>query len=378
MQPDKSFPFLNLAVSNSRYATLLKEAAARVIDSGRFLHGPETAAFEAELAAYLGAKYCIGVSNGLDAIRLIFRAYMELGTLKEGDEVLIPANTFIASVLPIAELGLRPVLVNVAEDDMNIDFKRIDQYITEATKAILPVHLYGTPCWNVEICNKLHERGILIIEDNAQAVGAIAQSPGLNGSRHTGALGDAAAISFYPTKNLGALGDGGAVVTSDERLAQSVRTLANYGADRRYHNIYRGYNNRLDEIQAAFLRVKLADLEAETERRQLIAQTYNDNISNRLVKVPEIFTDRRQVWHQYVIRSPRRDELKRFLESHGIETDIHYAVPPHLQPCFAGSFQDPSLQEAKVLADSLLSLPIANISPENAREISSVINLFES
>ena len=377
MEPNRYFPFLNLGQSNARYADRLKEAAARVIDSGRFLAGPETAALESELAAYVGARHCIAVSNGLDAIRLIFRAYIELGRLQPGDEVLIPDNTFIASVLPVDELGLRPVMMPLSADDMNLDLSRVEEFITPRTRALLLVHLYGTTCWDDAICRSLHERGLLIIEDNAQAVGAMAQCEGFHGSRFAGALGDAAAVSFYPTKNLGALGDGGAVLTSDEELARTVRVLANYGSDRRYHNIMRGYNNRLDEIQAAFLRIKLEDLDEETERRREVAGIYNDTIINPIVCVPKIFPDRRQVWHQYVIRTPHRDRLKDYLESNGIQTDIHYAVPPHMQPCFDGSLDDPRLKEAEELADSILSLPIANLTPADARHIASVINLYQ-
>lgn len=377
MEPNRYFPFLNLGQSNARYADRLKEAAARVIDSGRFLAGPETAALESELAAYVGARHCIAVSNGLDAIRLIFRAYIELGRLQPGDEVLIPDNTFIASVLPVDELGLRPVMMPLSADDMNLDLSRVEEFITPRTRALLLVHLYGTTCWDDAICRNLHERGLLIIEDNAQAVGAMAQCEGFHGSRFAGALGDAAAVSFYPTKNLGALGDGGAVLTSDEELARTVRVLANYGSDRRYHNIMRGYNNRLDEIQAAFLRIKLEDLDEETERRREVAGIYNDTIINPIVCVPKIFPNRRQVWHQYVIRTPHRDRLKDYLESNGIQTDIHYAVPPHMQPCFDGSLDDPRLKEAEELADSILSLPIANLTPADARHIASVINLYQ-
>ena len=377
MEPNRYFPFLNLGQSNARYADRLKEAAARVIDSGRFLAGPETAALESELAAYVGARHCIAVSNGLDAIRLIFRAYIELGRLQPGDEVLIPDNTFIASVLPVEELGLRPVMMPLSADDMNLDLSRVEEFITPRTRALLLVHLYGTTCWDDAICRSLHERGLLIIEDNAQAVGAMAQCEGFHGSRFAGALGDAAAVSFYPTKNLGALGDGGAVLTSDEELARTVRVLANYGSDRRYHNIMRGYNNRLDEIQAAFLRIKLEDLDEETERRREVAGIYNDTIINPIVCLPKIFPDRRQVWHQYVIRTPHRDRLKDYLESNGIQTDIHYAVPPHMQPCFDGSLDDPRLKEAEELADSILSLPIANLTPADARHIASVINLYQ-
>lgn len=219
----KKFDFLNLSTSTAPYTGRLHEAAARVIDSGRFINGPETAAFERELADYLGADFCIGVSNGLDAIRLIFRAYLELGRLHPGDEVIVPANTYIASLLPVDELGLTPVLAPYSPLTLNLDFRRLEEFLTPHTRAVMPVHLYGIPAWDADICRSLHERGILIIEDNAQAIGTLADSEGLHGSRATGALGDAAAISFYPTKNLGALGDGGAVITSDPELAATAR-----------------------------------------------------------------------------------------------------------------------------------------------------------
>ena len=350
--PDyQEIEFLNLATSTQPYAGRLKEAGARV-----------------SLSRLTGASSVICVSNGLDAIRLIFRAYMEMGRLAPGDEVIVPANTFIASVLPLSELGLTPVLAPAGED-FNLDLNRIDSFITTRTRAVLLVHLYGTPCWDTAICRRLAEKGNLLIEDNAQAIGAEASSPGLAGSRMTGALGHASAISFYPTKNLGALGDAGAVMTSDPQLARTVRALANYGADRRYHNIFCGYNNRIDEIQAAFLNVKLENLEAENNARRAAAAAYDEVICNPLVATPTIYTDRRQVWHQYVVRSPRRDRLQQFL--------IHYAVPPHLQPCYEGQFSDPSLKATAELADTLLSLPIANISPDQAIYISSIINDFK-
>ena len=371
-----SYPFLDLARLNAPYADRLKEAAARVIDSGRFLHGPETHAFERELAAYLGAGEAIGVSNGLDALRLIFRSYMELGRLRPGDEIIFPANTYIASILPLTELGLTAVPSPASETDMNLDLNALEPLITPRTRGVLLVHLYGTPCWDAAICRRLHDRGLLLIEDNAQAIGARAGSPGLNGSDLTGALGDAAAISFYPTKNLGALGDGGAVVTSDPALASTVRALANYGSDRRYHNIYRGYNNRLDEIQAAFLRVKLEDLDEESRRRAEAAEAYSGAISTPWVQTPGIFPGCRQVWHQYVVRSSRRDALREYLECHGISTDIHYAVPPHLQPCYEGAFSGSALIPTAEMAATLLSLPIAAITPDDARHIASVINSF--
>lgn len=371
----KQFKFLDLAETTSKYAGRLKEAAARVIDSGRFLAGEETRLLEQELSEYIGCKYVIGVSNGLDAIRLIFRAYMELGLLKHGDEVIIPANTYIASVLPVDKLGLIPVLAPCS-NDCNIDFKCLPDFVTPRTRALLLVHLFGNPSWDTDVCLQLRRRGILIIEDNAQAIGALASDEGFHGNRHTGNLGDASAISFYPTKNLGALGDAGAVMTSHPELAAAVRALANYGADRRYHNIYRGYNNRIDELQAAFLRVKLTDIEAENDLRREAAAAYSSAISNPCVEAPEILADRRQIWHQYVIRSPYRDELQEYLKEHGVGTDIHYAIPPHMQPCYDGRFTDPSLSRAKELAESILSLPIANISADDARRIAAIINEF--
>lgn len=372
---NQQFDFLDLAKTTQPYAGRLKEAAARVIDSGRFLCGTETALLESALAKRLGASHVIGVSNGLDAIRLIFRAYMELGRLAPGDEVIIPANTYIASILPVTELGLRPVLAPAA-DDFCLDLGRIEDFMTPHTRAVMIVHLYGNPCWDTDICSRLHDQGILIIEDNAQAIGACAASPGFNGSFMTGALGDAAATSFYPTKNLGALGDAGAVSTSDALLAQTVKALANYGSDRRYHNIYRGYNNRIDEMQAAFLNIKLEDLDAENDCRRRIAEVYNASIDNPLIKCPDIYTDRRQVWHQYVIQSPHRDALQKYLLENRVHTDIHYAVPPHLQPCYKGLFTHPSLKDTERLADTLLSLPIANMTPAKAQTVSRIINKF--
>ncbi len=368
--------FLNLAQSNAPYSDALKEAAARVIDSGRYLNGAETEALEGEIADYVGAKYAIAVSNGLDAIRLIFRAYMEEGRLHPGDEVIFPANTFIASVLPITELGLTAVATPADPATHNLDWNRLPQFITDKTKAVLIVHLYGSPCWDASICRELHDRGILIIEDNAQALGAMAAEKGLAGSRYCGALADAAAVSFYPTKNLGALGDAGMVLTSDRKLAEDVRTLAQYGSDRRYHNIYRGYNNRMDEFQAACLRIKLPFLDEENDRRRQAADVYFREISHPEVKTPQMLPDARQVWHQFVVTSPRRDDLKEWLLQNGIPTDIHYPIPPQDQPCYEGYFPSSSSAESRQLADSILSLPIANVSPEQAKEISRIINLF--
>lgn len=380
----REFEFLNLATTNAPYADQLVEAAERVIRSGRFLNGVEVHSLEQEICKFTGAEHAVAVSTGLDAIRLIFRAYIELERLHEGDEVIFPANTFIASVLPVTELGLRGVPAPVDPATGNLDFKRLEQFVTPATRAVLTVHLYGSPSWDKKVFDRLHSQGILIIEDNAQALGAKASEEGFHGSRRCGALGDAAAVSFYPTKNLGALGDAGMVLTSDSDLAKTVRILAQYGSDRRYYNIMRGYNNRMDELQAAMLRTKLPYLDEENARRRKAAAVYCREIKHPDISLPDILPDAEQVWHQFVIRTPRRDELQVFLADNGVATDIHYPVPPHAQECYRDEFSDEDhdgnhrghLKEAEDLASSILSLPIANISEEDARIISDIINSF--
>lgn len=375
--PQKHYKFIDLAEASSPELTdRMVEAAGRVIRSGYFLHGPNTERFEKEIARVCDVRHCVAVSNGLDAIRLIFRAYMELGRLNPGDEVILPGNTFIASILPLHELGLIPVIIDPSESDFNLDLAEVERHVTDRTRAVMMVHLYGTPSWDSAAARRLHERGILLIEDNAQAIGAIAAEDGLNCSRHTGALGDAAAISFYPTKNLGALGDAGAVMTNDDELAKTVRVLANYGTDRRYHNLLRGYNCRIDEIQAAMMLEKIPELDEVARRRNATAQAYSETIDSQYVTAPAIFDDRLQVWHQYVVRSPYRDQLKEYLLSQGVETDIHYLVPIHRQPCYEGTFANP-LPVTEKLAEEVLSLPIVNTTPEEAREIAEIINRFK-
>ncbi len=373
------YRFIDLAkASGPKLTDRMVAAAERVIRSGRFLHGEHTDRFEREIARICHTGHCVAVSNGLDAIRLIFRAYLEMGRLHPGDEVIVPGNTFIASVLPLTELGLVPLIADPSEEDFNLSLAEVEKLLTPKTKAILTVHLYGTPSWDAAAARRLHERGILLIEDNAQAIGAVAAEEGLHGSHVTASLGDAAAISFYPTKNLGALGDAGAVLTSDQKLADTVRVLANYGADRRYHNLLCGYNNRIDEIQAAMMLEKIPLLDDVADRRALTAETYSRCISNPLVTTPRIFPDRRQVWHQYVVRSPRRDDLKQFLADHGVETDIHYLVPPHEQPCYKGRLPlSRPLPVTEKLAAEVLSLPIVNATPRDAEEIASIINRFK-
>ncbi len=372
----KEYPFLDLALANAPYMDDLKSAACEVIERGRYLHSTQTELLEAEIAQTCQTEHCVSVSNGLDALRLILRAYMELGRLRPGDEVIVPANTYVASVLAISGNGLTPVLCDPSEQTMNLDSSLLESLITPRTRAIMPVHLYGTPCWDTTLMQVAREHNLLIIEDNAQAIGATSDVAGLNGTFTTGGLGDCAGISFYPTKNLGALGDGGAVVTNDDALAATVRALANYGSDRRYHNIYQGFNCRLDEIQAAMLRVKLRHLDHENSSRAAVAQAYNDSIRHPRVTPPVINDALKQTWHQYVVRVEDRDAFRAYLESNGVGTDIHYAIPPHLQPCYQGLEHGP-LPVAERLADEVVSLPIAHpITPDDARDIAAIINRF--
>ncbi len=370
------YPFLDLGRVNAPYAGELHEAALRVIDSGRYVGGPEVESFERELAANTGVLYAVGVSNGLDAMRLIFRAYMELGRLRPGDGVIVPANTYIASVLAVTDCGLEPVFVEPDERTLNLDTSLVEQALNDNVKAVLTVHLYGRPCYDGVLADVARRHNLIIVEDNAQAIGADAPVPSPAGTFRTGSLGDAAAFSFYPTKNAGALGDAGAVATRDAELAKAVRALANYGSDTRYHNIYEGFNCRLDPIQAAFLRVKLRHLDEETARRRRIASVYDGNISNPLVIKPMIDAPDGSVWHQYVVRCACRDEFRRYLSENGVGTDIHYAVPPHLQPCYA-RYAGLKLPVTEKLADEVVSLPVsACTSAEDAYAISQIINDF--
>jgi dTDP-4-amino-4,6-dideoxygalactose transaminase len=354
----------------------LKAAACEVIELGRYLHSRETELLEQEIAQTCEAAHCVSVSNGLDALRLILRAYKEMGLMHDGDEVIVQANTYVASVLAVSGNGLVPVLCDPSEETMNLDSSLLESLITPRTRAIMPVHLYGTPCWDETLMEVARKHDLLIIEDNAQAVGATSAVAGLNGTYSTGGLGHAAGISFYPTKNLGALGDGGAVVTSDQRLADTVRALANYGSDRRYHNIYKGYNCRLDEIQAAMLRVKLRYLARENEDRMSVARAYAEAIDNPLVKTPAIFPGMKQIWHQYVVRVQNRDAFRTYMEANGVGTDIHYAIPPHMQPCYQELHHAP-LPVTELLAGEVVSLPIAHpITPDDARVIAGIINRY--
>lgn len=371
------YPFLDLTNANLPYMDEMAEAAARVIRSGRYIGGAENEAFEKCLAEMTGTRYAVGVSNGLDALRLILRAYVELGVMHSGDEVIVPGNTYIASVLAISDAGLTPILVDADISTMNIDTSLIEQAITPRTRAIMTVHLYGRVCWDDQMAEIARKYDLKVVEDCAQSIGARATANGLNGGVHVGSLGDAGAFSFYPTKNIGAVGDAGAVTTDDERLATTVRALANYGSDRRYHNIYRGYNCRLDPIQAAMLMVKLPHTSDENADRFARALAYSRTIHHPHVITPlmsQEVTD--NVWHQYVIRvtEGRRDEMKNRLADAGVATDIHYATPPHMQPCYA-SLRHGALLVTEQLASEILSLPIGpGTTVKDAAEIGEIIN----
>jgi dTDP-4-amino-4,6-dideoxygalactose transaminase len=369
-------PFLDLKNINAQYADELKQAASRVIDSGWYLMGEELKHFESELADFVGAKHAIGVANGLDALRLILRAYIEMGTMKPGDEIIVPANTYIATILAITDNDLVPVLVEPSLISYNIDAVEIEKHLTPKTKAIMVVHLYGQVAWSDHLSELSRKYNLKVIEDNAQAIGA-----SWNGKR-TGNLGDAAGFSFYPGKNLGALGDSGAVTTNDRELAELVRTLGNYGSRVKYQNDFQGLNSRLDEIQAAFLRVKLAHIDDENQRRNAIAHTYKSQINNPLIHLPEVLEVPNpkgalsHVWHLFVIRTVKRDDLQRYLQDNGIQTVIHYPIPPHRQKAYL-SLSGLHLPITEKIHREVLSLPISPVmTDDQVNKVIEAVNNF--
>jgi dTDP-4-amino-4,6-dideoxygalactose transaminase len=325
------------------------------MDSGWFIMGPELAAFESEFAAYSNVKHCIGVGNGLDALHLLLRAY----GIGPGDEVIVPSNTFIATWLAVSQCGATPVAVEPDANTHNINPALIAAAITSKTKAIMPVHLYGQPADMDPINQLAAEHGLVVIEDAAQAQGALYKG------RRVGSLGHAAGTSFYPGKNLGALGDGGAVLTNDDAIADQVRRLRNYGSSIKYQHDLAGYNTRLDELQAAFLREKLKVLDAWNTKRKTIAKTYTELLSSADSITPLVPEYAEPVWHLYVIRSQQRDKLKAYLEQHGVSTVIHYPIPPHRQACYPEYLSQP-LPIADMLAGELLSLPMSPDMSEDA------------
>lgn len=362
--------FLDLQKITARHADEIRAAALRVIDSGWYLQGKENERFEADYARYIGTKHCVGCGNGLDALIWIFRAYVELGAMKPGDEVIVPANTYIATILAITENGLVPVLVEPREDTLQIDDSKIEAALTPRTKAVCIVHLYGRCACTEKILEICHSRGLKLIEDNAQAHGC------LFAGKKTGALGDAAGHSFYPGKNLGALGDGGAVTTNDPELASAVRSLANYGSTRKYVFKYRGRNSRLDEIQAAILGAKLPHLDEELSARKAVAKFYMENIKNPAVRVPALEDWNAHVFHLFPVLCSRRDELQKFLADNGVQTLIHYPIPPHKQECYA-QWNALSFPITERLAREELSLPISPImTPQEIHAVVETVNNF--
>ena len=352
-------PFYNLSVLNHKYKTQFLESVSRIIDSGTYMIGKETKFFEDTFANYCGVKYCIGVGNGLDALTLSLRAYKELGILKDNDEILVPANTYIATILSITANNLIPILVEPDYLTFNIDYKKIEEKITSNTKAILLVHLYGQPCNMTQIKKIACQNNLKVIEDAAQAHGAMY----LN--KIAGSLGDAGCFSFFPGKNLGALGDAGAVTTDDKELADMVRSLRNYGeaiyddsSNRKDLNAFKGVNSRMDEIQAAFLLIKLLDLEKDTQNRKKIANTYLTHIKNPKLSLPYVPKWASPSWHLFVIKTKNRDDLKSYLNNNGIGTLIHYPIPPHKQRAFS-EWNHLSYPITEQIHNEVLSIPLS-------------------
>lgn len=367
--------FLDLKAINQDVRAELLEACVRVIDSGWYIGGVELERFEHEFAEYCGTKYCVGVANGLDALSLTLRAWKELGLVHDGDEVIVPANTYIASVLAITENGLVPVLVEPNPTTYNLNVNSIEQAITSRTKVLLPVHLYGLLSDMPALVSLAKKYGLLVLEDSAQSHGAS------HNGRKAGAWGDASGFSFYPGKNLGALGDAGAITTNDEELAQVLRALRNYGSHEKYQNLYQGVNSRLDELQAAVLSVKLKYLDEQVIRRREIVQTYLNGIKNSHIVLPlpadtDVIKLEEHVWHLFVIRTAHREALQKHLKDLGVQTLIHYPIPIHKQKAYA-EMSVLSLPITEAIHDEVLSLPLGpTLTLEEAKKVVSACNSF--
>ena len=370
-----SIPFLDLGAINAQSRQALIEACTRVIDSGWYIQGQELLQFESEFAAYCGAAHCIGVANGLDALTLTLRAWMELGQLKEGDEVIVPANTYIASILAITENRLTPVLVEPDALSFNLDATRVEAAITAKTRAILPVHLYGQLADMPALLALSKRHQLLVLEDAAQAHGASL------GGRKAGSWGDAAGFSFYPGKNLGALGDAGAITTNNDALASTLRALRNYGSHEKYKNLFQGVNSRLDEIQAAMLSVKLKSLDAQTAQRRQIAQLYLDGIRHPAIRLPfapghKVDELTSHVWHLFVVRTHAREALQKHFASMGVQSLIHYPIAPHQQAAYA-EWNQQSFPLTEQIHQQVLSLPMGpTLSLEDAQRVVASCNSF--
>lgn len=366
-----TIPFLDLKAVNAQYRTELVEACTRVIDSGWYIGGNELAQFEQHFASYCGAEFAIGVANGLDALILTLRAWKELGKLNDGDEVIVPSNTYIASILAITANNLTPILVEPHLDSFNIDPKKIEMAITDRTKVILPVHLYGQLADMVTIMDTAKRHNLLVLEDSAQAHGA-----SIDGKR-AGSWGDASGFSFYPGKNLGALGDAGAVTTNDSELAKTLCALRNYGSHEKYKNLFQGVNSRLDEIQAAMLNVKLSHLDTEIAYRRKVAEAYLTGINNPAIILPTKQANNAHVWHVFVIRCKQRELLQKYLADNGIQTLIHYPIPPHKQQAYK-EWNDLSYPVSETIHKEVLSLPIGpTLTVDEAEEVIKLCNSFQ-
>ena len=362
--------FLDLHKINSQYEQELKDASNRVIDSGWYLMGKELETFEQSYATFCNVKFALGVANGLDALRLIFRGYIEMGIMTKGDEVIVPANTYIASVLAISDNGLIPVFVEPNFETYNLESNKIEDVITYKTKAILTVHLYGQNSIDhqmLEICSK---HNLKLIEDCAQSHGAKWNN------KISGGIGDAAGHSFYPGKNLGALGDAGAVTTNDKDLARTISALRNYGSEKKYENIYKGLNSRLDEIQAAFLNVKLKYIQDDINGRRKVANYYLNNIKNKKIILPTVLEEQGHVWHLFVLRTNERQQLQEYLTKQNVQTLIHYPIPPHKQKAYK-NLNHLSFPITEKIHEEVISIPLSSsMTKEEIEKIFIVINKF--
>ena len=362
--------YLDLAKRNAPFQHELRAAVDEVMCSGWFLRGSQLERFEDEYARFIGTAHCVGVGNGLDALTLIYRAYVEMGVMAQGDEVIVPANTYIASILAISENNLVPVLVEPDPLTMQIDERKIEECITKRTRSVMIVHLYGRCAYTENIANICMEHGLLLVEDNAQAHGC------RFGDRRTGALGDAAGHSFYPTKNLGAMGDAGAVTTNDKHLADMVRVLGNYGSVRKYIFDHKGRNSRMDEMQAAVLRVKLRHLDDDNKRRQDIAEWYGDALRNTAITMPAPAPREANVWHIYPVLCEDRDRLREHMAKNGVEAQVHYPVPPHMQKC-GGEWRRRPLPVTERIHATELSLPLGpELTDEDLEKVAHAVNSF--
>lgn len=364
-------PFLDLKQINLKDYTEISQAIDDVINGGWYIHGSHCKQFEQNFANYCGTKHCIGVANGLDALILILRAYQELGVMNAGDEVIVPANTYIASILAISANNMIPVLVEPSINNYLIDVDKIEQAITAKTKAIMVVHLYGQITPMAKVWELAKKYNLKVIEDSAQSHGAYYQD------KRSGNLSDASGFSFYPGKNLGAIGDGGAVTTNDAQLDYTIRALANYGSEVKYKNMYKGINSRLDELQAAILDVKLAKLDEDTEKRRVIAKMYREQITNPKIELPQVeLNENSHVWHVFVIRTANREEFQKYLTDNGIGTVIHYPTPPHKQEAYK-ELNHLSLPVSEQIHHEVISLPISPVQTiEQTQYVIDIVNKY--